>query len=171
MKFELCANIRLCRSRKGLSILRRPVDLLIVRKSTEGFYSDRNMFADSGEFMPEPDMALSIRKITAKRSARLTRAALELVSGRRKKVTAVHKANVVSCLTNLREVRRVAADVALGELIVDATAVLLIRTSDRFDVIVTTGMFGDVLLDEASGLEAFGPGAAVTVARPRRSRW
>lgn len=155
--FELFANLRPCRSREGLSILRKPMDLVIVRENTEGFYSDRNMFAGGGEFMPDPDMALSIRKITAKSSARIARAAFVLARGRRRKVTAVHKANVVKLSDGLflREVRKVAAefpDVELEELIVDATAALLIRSPDRFDVIVTTNMFGDILSDEASEL-------------------
>lgn len=155
--FELFANLRPCRSREGLSILRKPMDLVIVRENTEGFYSDRNMFAGGGEFMPDPDMALSIRKITTKSSARIARAAFELARGRRRKVTAVHKANVVKLSDGLflREVRKIAKDfpdVELEELIVDATAALLIRSPDRFDVIVTTNMFGDILSDEASEL-------------------
>lgn len=156
-KFELYANVRPCRSRADLSILRRPMDLIIVRENTEGFYSDRNMFAGAGEFMPDPDMAFSIRKITAKASARVARTAFELARGRRKKVTAVHKANVVKLSDGLflREVRKVAEgypDVVLEELIVDAAAAHLIRSPDRFDVIVTTNMFGDILSDEASEL-------------------
>lgn len=157
VKFELFANIRPCRSRPDMTVLRKPMDLVIVRENTEGFYSDRNMFAGSGEFMPDPDMALSVRKITAKASAKVARAAFELARARRKKVTAVHKANVVKLSDGLflREVRRIAAeypDVELEELIVDATAALLIRHPDRFDVIVTTNMFGDILSDEASEL-------------------
>jgi 3-isopropylmalate dehydrogenase len=157
VKFELYANVRPCRSREGLTILRKPMDLVIVRENTEGFYSDRNMFAGSGEFMPDPDMAFSIRKITAKASSRVAQAAFELAQGRRKKVTAVHKANVVKLSDGLflREVRRVAQnfpDIQLEELIVDAAAAHLIRTPDRFDVIVTTNMFGDILSDEASEL-------------------
>jgi 3-isopropylmalate dehydrogenase len=156
-KFELYANIRPCRSREGLTILRKPMDLVIVRENTEGFYSDRNMFAGSGEFMPDPDMAFSIRKITAKASSRVAKAAFELARGRRRKVTAVHKANVVKLSDGLflREVRKVAEaypDVVLEELIVDAAAAHLIRSPDRFDVIVTTNMFGDILSDEASEL-------------------
>ena len=54
-KFELFANIRPCRSREGLTVLREPMDLVIVRENTEGFYSDRNMFAGTGEFMPDED--------------------------------------------------------------------------------------------------------------------
>lgn len=169
VKFELYANIRPCLSREGLSILRRPMDLVIVRENTEGFYSDRNMFAGSGEFMPDPDMAFSIRKISAKASARVARTAFQLARGRRKKVTAVHKANVVKLSDGLflREVRTVAAeypDVELEELIVDATAALLIRTPDRFDVVVTTNMFGDILSDEASELcGSLGLGGSINV--------
>lgn len=156
-EFELFANIRPCRSRKGLSVLRRTMDIVIVRENTEGFYSDRNMFAGSGEFMPDADSAFSIRKITASGSARVARAAFDLARGRRKKVTAVHKANVLKLSDGLflREVRKVAAefpDVELEELIVDATAARLIRTPDEFDVIVTTNMFGDILSDEAAEL-------------------
>ncbi len=167
--FELYANIRPSRSRPDLSILRRPMDLVIVRENTEGFYSDRNMFAGSGEFMPDPDMALSIRKITAKGSARIARAAFELAQRRKRKVTAVHKANVVKLTDGLflREVRKVAASfpqVSLDELIVDATAALLIRNPDRFDVIVTTNMFGDILSDEAAELSgSLGLGGAINV--------
>lgn len=157
VKFELYANIRPCRSRPDLTILRKPMDLVIVRENTEGFYSDRNMFAGSGEFMPDPDMALSIRKVTTKGSSRVARAAFELARGRRRKVTAVHKANVLKLSDGLflREVRRVAADypdIELEEIIVDAAAALLIRSPDRFDVMVTTNMFGDILSDEASEL-------------------
>jgi 3-isopropylmalate dehydrogenase len=155
--FELYANIRPCRSRVGLSILRSPMDLIIVRENTEGFYSDRNMYAGSGEFMPDADTALSIRKITAKGSGRVARAAFDIARRRKRKVTAVHKANVLKLSDGLflREVRRIAQeypDVQLDEVIVDAAAALLIRTPDRFDVIVTTNMFGDILSDEASEL-------------------
>ncbi|MFK0007827.1 isocitrate/isopropylmalate dehydrogenase family protein [Paenarthrobacter sp. NPDC090520] len=157
VQFELFANVRPCRSRDGLSILRTPMDLVIVRENTEGFYSDRNMFAGTGEFMPDENMALSVRKVTAKASERVARAAFEIAQGRNKKVTAVHKANVVKLSDGLflREVRKVAAefpDVQLEELIVDAAAALLIRKPHEFDVIVTTNMFGDILSDEASEL-------------------
>ena len=155
--FSLYANLRPCRSREGLTMLRKPMDLVIVRENTEGFYSDRNMFAGSGEFMPDSNMALSVRKVTAAASARVARAAFRLARDRRRKLTAVHKANVLKLSDGLflREVRNVAQDfpdVQLEELIVDATAALLIRSPDRFDVIVTTNMFGDILSDEASEL-------------------
>lgn len=156
-RFELFANIRPSLSREGLGVLRAPMDLVIVRENTEGFYSDRNMFAGSGEFMPDADSAFSIRKITARGSARVARAAFELAQRRRGRVTAVHKANVLKLSDGLflREVRATSADfpdVELDELIVDAAAARLIRTPDQFDVIVTTNMFGDILSDEAAEL-------------------
>lgn len=155
--FKLYANIRPCKSRPDLSILRHPMDVVIVRENTEGFYSDRNMFAGTGEFMPDPDLALSVRKVSATACRAVAQAAFGLAQGRRKKVTAVHKANVVTLSDGLflREVRAVAADhpdVELEELIVDATAALLIRRPQTFDVLVTTNMFGDILSDEASEL-------------------
>ncbi|HET6970626.1 MAG TPA: isocitrate/isopropylmalate family dehydrogenase [Phenylobacterium sp.] len=155
--FELYANIRPCRSRPDLTLLRQPMDLVIVRENTEGFYADRSMHAGPGEFMPDPDSAFALRKITARACARVARAAFDLARQRRRKVTAVHKANVLKLTDGLflREVRKVAADftdVALDEVIVDAAAALLIRQPDRFDVIVTTNMFGDILSDEASEL-------------------
>ncbi len=165
--FELYANIRPCRSRAGLGMLRRPMDLVIVRENTEGFYSDRNMHAGCGEFMPDADMALAVRKITAHGSARIARAGFDLARGRRRKVTAVHKANVMKLSDGLflREVRKVGAqypDVELEDVIVDAAAALLVRTPDRFDVIVTTNMFGDILSDEASELSgSLGLGASI----------
>ncbi|WP_426245039.1 isocitrate/isopropylmalate dehydrogenase family protein [Nocardioides sp. LHG3406-4] len=167
--FDLFANIRPCVSRADLTALRRPMDLVIVRENTEGFYSDRNMFAGSGEFMPDEDTALSIRKITAGASSRIARTAFELARKRRRRVTAVHKANVVKLTDGLflREVRKIAADfpdVELQELIVDAAAAALIRRPDDFDVIVTTNMFGDILSDEASELSgSLGLGGSINV--------
>ena len=167
VKFELGANIRPCRSYPHLSVLREPMDLIIVRECTEGFYADRNMFSGPAEFMPDPQTALSLRKISSRACERVAHAAFKLARGRRKKVTAVHKANVLKVTDGffLREIRRVAEhyrDVELEELIVDATAALLIRSPKRFDVIVTTNMFGDILSDEASELcGSLGLGASI----------
>ncbi|MBC9822526.1 isocitrate/isopropylmalate dehydrogenase family protein [Terrabacter sp. MAHUQ-38] len=166
-RFSLHANIRPCRSVADLTVLRTPMDLVIVRENTEGFYSDRNMHAGSGEFMPDEDSAFSIRKITTAASTRVARAAFEIARTRRKHVTAVHKANVLKLSDGLflREVRKVAEDypdVELRELIVDAAAARLIRDPGSFDVLVTTNMFGDILSDEASELcGSLGLGGAI----------
>jgi 3-isopropylmalate dehydrogenase len=168
-RFDLYANIRPCRSRAGLGVLRSPMDLIIVRENTEGFYADRSMFMGPGEFMPDPDSAFALRKVTAKAVRRVARAACTIAQGRRGTVTAVHKANVLKLTDGLflREVRAVAAefpDITLDEVIVDAAAALLIRTPERFDVIVTTNMFGDILSDEASELTGgLGLGGAINM--------
>ncbi|HXF68060.1 MAG TPA: isocitrate/isopropylmalate dehydrogenase family protein [Burkholderiales bacterium] len=157
VKLDLFANIRPAKSRLGVGLTGKPVDLVIFRECTEGFYADRNMYTGSGEFMPTEDVALAVRKVTARQSRRIARVAFEWARRRRKKVTAVHKANVlrVSDGLFLREVRAVAKeypDVALEEKIVDAMAALLLRDPSRFDCIVTGNMFGDILSDEASEL-------------------
>ena len=111
IQLDLFANIRPCRSRKGLPRWgQTAMDLVIVRENTEGFYSDRNMFLGLGEFMPTPDVALSIRKITKPGSRRIAMAAFELARRRRKKLTAVHKANVLRISEGLflHEARNVA---------------------------------------------------------------
>ncbi len=157
VKLDLYANIRPARSRLGAGLTGKPVDLVIFRECTEGFYADRNMYMGLGEFMPTEDMAISMRRVTARCCNRIARRAFEAAMHRRRKVTAVHKANVlrISDALFLREVRKVAQEfpgVQLEELIVDAMAALLVRDPTRFDVIVTTNMFGDILSDEASEL-------------------
>ena len=157
VKLDLYANIRPAKSRLGVGLTGKPVDLVIFRECTEGFYADRNMYQGTGEIMPTEDVALSIRKVTARQCRRIARVAFESAMKRRRKVTAVHKANVlrVSDGLFLREVRKVARRFPLVELeerIVDAMAALLLRDPSRFDVIVTGNMFGDILSDEASEL-------------------
>ena len=155
---DLYANVRPSRSREGLPHWgRTPMDLVIVRENTEGFYADRNMHMGIGEFMPDADTALAMRKVTAKASRRIAVSAFELAGKRRNKVTAVHKANVlrISDALFLREVRAVAAEfpgIAYDEQLVDSMAAMLVRDAARYDVVVTTNMFGDILSDEASEL-------------------
>ncbi|HZE10130.1 MAG TPA: isocitrate/isopropylmalate family dehydrogenase, partial [Burkholderiales bacterium] len=156
-KLDLYANIRPAKSRLGVGLTGKPVDLVIYRENTEGFYADRNLYQGLGEFMPTEDMALSVRRVTAKCCERIARRAFEAAVARRRKVTVVHKANVfrVSDGLWLREVRKVAKDfpgVQIEEVIVDAMAALLLRDPMRFDVIVAENMYGDILSDEASEL-------------------
>src|SRR3954452_19481708 len=152
----LFANIRPARSRGGFPPrCGSAVDLVIARENTEGFYADRSMFLGSGEFMPTPDLALSVRKITRAGSTRIAQAAFALAARRRKKVTAVHKANVLRVSDGLfLDCVRAGASRAPGvdyeERIIDAMAALLVRDAGAFDVVVTTNMFGDILSDLAS---------------------
>jgi 3-isopropylmalate dehydrogenase len=133
------------------------MDLVIVRENTEGFYADRNMHLGVGEFMPTPDVALSVRKITAQASRRIAVAAFGLARTRRRRVTAVHKQNVLKVteglfLGEVRDVARAYPDVELEEQLVDSMAALLVRDARRYDVVVTTNMYGDILSDEAAEL-------------------
>src|SRR5262245_19469990 len=153
-RLDLFANIRPARSRGGFPPrCGSPVDLVIARENTEGFYADRSMFLGSGEFMPTADLALSVRKVTRAGSTRIAQTAFALAEHRRKTVTAVHKANVlrVSDGLFLESVRAVASrfpGVEYEERIIDAMAALLVCAA--FDVIVTTNMFGDILSDLAA---------------------
>jgi len=167
-RLDLFANIRPARSRAGLPPrCGRDIDLVIVRENTEGFYADRSMHTGPGEFMPTPDIALSVRKITRAGSERIVEAAFSIAARRRRKVTVVHKANVLRLSDGffLDCARRVAAQhpgVACEERLVDAMAALLIRDPGQFDVIVTTNMFGDILSDEASEIAgSLGIGASL----------
>ena len=155
-RLDLYANIRPARTRGGFPArCGSAVDLVIARENTEGFYADRSMHLGPGEFMPTPDLALAVRKITRHGCTRIAETAFTLALRRRKKVTAVHKANVLRVSEGLflESVRAVAArfpEVAYEERLVDAMTALLVRDPSPFDVIVTTNMFGDILSDLAS---------------------
>ena len=165
---DLYANIRPAHTRPGLlSMSGKRIDLVIVRENTEGFYSDRSMYLGPGEFMPTPDIALSVRKVTREASLRIAETAFALARTRRKKVTAVHKANVLRISDGLflecvRKVARDFQDVEYEERLVDAMAAYLVRDPSEFDVVVTTNMFGDILSDQASEI-AGGLGLAASL--------
>ncbi|NIF82670.1 isocitrate/isopropylmalate dehydrogenase family protein [Comamonas sp. Tr-654] len=157
---DLYANVRPARTRPFLqSNMRegRSMDLVIMREATEGFYPDRNMAKGWGEVMPSPDMALSTRKITRHCSERIARRAFELAMTRKKRVTAIHKANSFHMTDGLflEAVRHVAKDfpeVKLDDLLVDASTAHLVKEPERFDVLVATNFYGDILSDLCSEL-------------------
>lgn len=158
-RLDLYANIRPAVTRAGLvPPCGTPFDLIVVRENTEGFYADRNMASGPGEIMPDEDMALAIRKITRAACRRIAEEAFKLAATREARhVTAVHKANVLRLSDGLflEEVRKVAArypQIAYDEVLVDAMAAQLVRDASRYDVIVTTNMYGDILSDLASEL-------------------
>jgi 3-isopropylmalate dehydrogenase len=157
VKLDLFANVRPARTRSFLNTGGRQMDLVIMREATEGFYPDRNMYKGIGEFMPTPDVALSVRKITAHACERIAREAFILAMKRRKKVTAVHKANnfIMTDGLFLEQVRKVHAEfpeVELNDVIIDAMAAHLVRDPSRYDVIVATNFYSDILSDLASEL-------------------
>jgi 3-isopropylmalate dehydrogenase len=156
---DLHANIRPARSHDGLPHPIEPrLDLVVMRENLEGFYADRNMFEGNGEFSPVDGVALSVRRITRQASRNIAATAFEWAARRpARHVTAIHKANVMRMSDGLflDSVRAVAAEypgVSYDEMLVDAAAAMLVRDPGRFDVIVTTNMFGDILSDLASEL-------------------
>ncbi|MEJ6393228.1 isocitrate/isopropylmalate dehydrogenase family protein [Gymnodinialimonas sp. 2305UL16-5] len=154
---DLYANVRPARSRDFLDNKANGMDLVIMREATEGFYPDRNMFKGVGEMMPDPNMALSVRKITRHGSMRICREAFKLAMQRKKKVAAIHKANSFLMTDGLfldcfRNVAKDYPQVETEELIVDAFAALLVRKPETYDVVVATNFYGDILSDLASEL-------------------
>ncbi|HAF53002.1 MAG TPA: 3-isopropylmalate dehydrogenase, partial [Leclercia adecarboxylata] len=156
----LYANVRPARTRPFLTSNMKEgktMDLVIMREATEGFYPDRNMTRGWGEVMPSPDMALSTRKITRHCSERIARKAFELAMQRKKKVTAIHKANSFHMTDGLfleavRAVAKEFPEVQLDDLLVDASTAHLVRNPERFDVLVATNFYGDIISDLASEL-------------------
>ena len=82
---DLYANVRPAKSRPSIQNKATGMDLVIYRENTEGFYPDRNMYQGVGEMMPDPDMALSVRKITRRCCMRICRQAFSAAASRRKK--------------------------------------------------------------------------------------
>jgi 3-isopropylmalate dehydrogenase len=110
--FDLYANVRPAKAFEGGDAVVPGTDLVIVRENTEGFYADRNTFAGSGEFMPTADVAICMGIFTRPAVERIARSACELAQRRRKRLTIVHKANVLKLSSGLfRDVcREVAQD-------------------------------------------------------------
>jgi len=151
--FDLYSNVRPNKAMPGAkSIVGDDVDMVIFRENTEGFYPDRNMHAGIGEFMPNPEMAIVAGLFTKKAAARIAHEAFRLAMTRRKKVTIVHKANVIKLGYGLfrdtcREVGKQYPEVKIDDYHIDAMTAHLVRRAKDFDVIVTTNMFGDIISD------------------------
>jgi homoisocitrate dehydrogenase len=145
---DLYANLRPCRS-APLAGSREGIDLLIVRENTEGLYAGRER--------RDGDMAIAERLVTRSASARIARVACEQARRRRQQLTVVHKANVLRITDGffrevVLEVTAGYPDLRVDEGLVDSTAYHLVRDARRFDVILTTNLFGDILSDLAAGL-------------------
>ncbi len=166
---DLFANLRPARTYPGLRNRFGVFDLVVVRENTEGFYSDRNMEQGNSELLVTPDVAISIRRITRLCCERIVQVACKLAMKRRKHLTIVHKANVLRIgdgmfLDICREAARGYPDLVVDDIIVDAMMAHLVREPDRFDVIVTTNMFGDILSDLTAELSgSLGLGGALNV--------
>jgi homoisocitrate dehydrogenase len=153
-QLDLYANLRPVLS-QPIPSSRSGIDMLIVRENSEGLYSGRERATD--------EEAITERVITLKGSERIVRVACRLAAERRGKLTIVHKANVLRATCGLfRQVALQTVEawnasgghppVCAEEMLVDTCAMRLITDPERFDVLVTTNLFGDILSDEAAAL-------------------
>lgn len=152
--FDLYANVRPAKSYPN-TLARFPgdVDLITVRENTEGLY-----IGEGQEITEDGETATLISKVTRKGSDRVVRYAFEMArrTGRRK-VTVVHKANILKTTSGLflkvaREVAAEFPEIECNEMIVDNCAMQLVMRPEQFDVIVTTNLFGDIVSDLCAGL-------------------
>ena len=151
-QLDLFANIRPARTFPGIPTITKPFDLVVVRENTEGFYADRNVESGNSEILVTPDVAISLRRITRACCERVAKTAFELAMQRRRRLTLVHKHNVLKITDGIfldacRRVGESYPEVAVDDVIVDAMMAHVVRDPGRFDVIVTTNMFGDILSD------------------------
>jgi len=149
--FDLYANLRPIKTYPSIPSLKPDIDMIFVRENTEDVYSGL-------EFALE-DTAICLRVITKKNSERIARKAFEVARKRngKKRVTAIHKANVMKVTCGLfaktcREVAKEYPDITFNELYVDAASMRLIKEPQKFDVLLTPNLFGDILSDEAAQL-------------------
>ena len=170
--FDLYACVRPCLSQPGDGSRFRDVDLVIVRENTEDLYAGiefdegaaeveelSQLVERSGQKTFAADSAISIKPISIAKSRRIVEYAFEYArrSGR-KKVTAVHKANIMKATDGLflRVAREVAAnypDIEFNDKIVDATCMGLVQNPNDFDVLVLPNLYGDIITDEAAEIQ------------------
>ncbi len=153
-RFDLYANVRPAKSFPNTkSRFPSGIDLITVRENTEGAYTPEGQ-----ETSADGETAISIMRITRKGSERIVRYAFDLARRTgRKKVTVVHKANILKSTSGLflnvaREVAKDYSDIECNELIVDNCCMQLVMQPEQFDVIVTTNLFGDIISDLCAGL-------------------
>ncbi|AEM73813.1 isocitrate/isopropylmalate dehydrogenase family protein [Caldicellulosiruptor acetigenus] len=148
---NLYANVRPVKSYEGVPSRYTNVDLIIVRENTEDLYAGI-------EYMAGDDAAVGVKIITRKASERIVRYAFELARReKRRKVTAVHKANIQKLTDGLflecaRKVAQDYPDIEFEDMIVDAMSMKLVQSPENYDVLVMPNMYGDILSDLAAGL-------------------
>ena len=150
-ELNLYANIRPARSLPGISSRYEHIDLIVVRENTEDLYAGI-------EHMVGKNAAESIKIITREASERIARHAFEMAKREsRKKVTVVHKANIMKFTDGLflecaREVRKDYPEIEFDEMIVDAMCMKLVQTPENYDVLLTPNLYGDIVSDLCAGL-------------------
>ena len=152
-QFKLYANLRPVMSFKGTKARYEDIDIITVRENTQGMYSGLGQVVSE-----DGNEAEAMSKITRDGAEKIVVFAYELARREgRKKVTAVHKANILKSTSGLflkvaREVGERYPDIESAEMIVDNCCMQLVMNPHQFDVIVTTNLFGDILSDLCAGL-------------------
>lgn len=170
-QLDLYACVRPCKSYVGAPTIYKDVDIVLVRENTEGLYSGIEfekgspqaaklikLISELNGAVVRKDSGISIKPISETGSRRIVRFAFEYArADNRKKVTAVHKANIMKFSDGLfleiaREVAKDYPDIEFEDRIVDNMTMQLVRKPNQFDIIVTTNLYGDILSDLCAGL-------------------
>jgi isocitrate dehydrogenase (NAD+) len=182
-KLELYACVRPCKSYIGAPTIYKDVDIVVVRENMEDLYSGIEFEKGSTQAAElinciekidgstiKKDSGISIKPISVTGSQRIVRFAFEYArADGRKKVTAVHKANIMKFsdglfLATAREVAKDYPDIEFEDRIVDNMTMQLVKKPQQFDVVVTTNLYGDIISDLCAGLVGglgLAPGANV----------
>ncbi len=147
--FDLYANVRPSKNYANIPSISSNVDMVTVRENTEDLYLGWEFFSDD-------DTVISLRKISKVASRRIAEYAFKIANSRKgKKVTIVHKSNVLRLSDRLfidmsKEIAKKYPNIEFEEMYVDACSMELIRDPNRFDTILTSNLFGDIISDEAA---------------------
>ncbi len=164
---DLFANVRPAKTLPGLKgpFADKDIDIIIVRENTEDLYAGI-------EFQPHPDIAQAVKVITRPGCKRLHKYAFEMMRRQgRKRLTAVHKANIMKLTDGmfLEEFYKMAVeypDIEADEIIVDNCCMQLVTRPEKFDALVTENLYGDIVSDLCAGLVGglgLAPGANIGV--------
>ena len=166
-RFDLYANVRPAISFPNTKSRYQNIDLITVRENTEGAY-----IGEGQAVTADGETATLTQRVTRKGSERIVRYAFELARKvGRKKVTVLHKANILKSTSGLflktaREVALQYPDIQCNEMIIDNACMQLVMKPEQFDVLVTTNLFGDIISDLCAGLVGglgLAPGANIGV--------
>ena len=152
-KYDLYTNFRPSRNLPGIETRYKNIELAIFRENTEGIYIGEEKFEDE-----EKTSAIAIKRITRKGSERIIKSAFEYAKNNKiSKITVVHKANILKYTDGMfleiaREVAKNYEGIDLEELIIDNMCMQLVTNPERFKVIVTMNLYGDILSDLVAGL-------------------
>ena len=152
-KYDLYSNIRPIKTLPGIKTRYENIDLVIFRENTEGLYIGEEKFENE-----EQTSAIAIKRITKKGSFRIIKAAFEYAKANNlNKVTVVHKANILKITDGLfletaREIAKDYPGITAEEVIIDNMCMQLVMNPEKYQVIVTMNLYGDILSDLCAGL-------------------